>query len=127
MAYPDSAVIFNDPFDPNEVLEYVAAGSGTLLEDGETIDPAFGRWSLALLAESVAAGLEIIEGDPDYSDPELINGNTEIRFWVRMDPDALDDPVFLAGVLLPMEMTFWTTSSPARRRQRTLVLRVVEQ
>ena len=133
MAIPPTAARFANPMDPEEVLDFVVPLE-PVLETGEMIDPDAGRWSLVLLAEAVALGLEIIEGDPDWPDPALITGstsfpnNTAIRFWARVDPDFQDNAAFQgSGTSLPMEVTAWTTSDPPRRRQRTFLLTVVEQ
>jgi len=132
MAIPANAARFTGALDPEEVLDYIVP-IGPLLEAGETIDPDPDRWSLTLLAEAVALGLEIIESDPDWPDPALVVGdtrfvnNTAIKFWARVDPAFQDNAAFAAGVALPMEATCWTSSNPPRRRQRTFLLNVVEQ
>lgn len=125
MAIPPTAIKFAGPIDPQEVLDYVFPMT-PVLEAGEQIDPA--DWSLILLAEAVALGLEIIEGDPEFPDPALTEGNTAIRAWFRIDQGFAGNAAFQgAGISLPMAVTLETTSSPSRTRQRTFLMTVAEQ
>lgn len=129
MTIPAKAVSIDEAMDPNEVLDW-GISMAPVLEDGEAIDDS--DWSIVLGVEGVAVGHEIIEGDPDWPDPALVNdddGNTTIiRFWTRTDPAFLGNPAFQGeGVSVPIEATIWTTSTPRRKRQRTVLIKVVEQ
>lgn len=133
MAVPETAVEFEVPLDPQEWLDYVF-DMITVLETGEGIDTDPVRWSLVLSAEAIAYGIEIIDDEPDYPDPGLIDGdtggagNTAIRAWLRVDQELAGDAAFqLAGTAFPIEATGWTDDDPARKRQRTFLLRVKEQ
>lgn len=123
MAIPPTAITFAGPMDPQEVLDFEFP-MGPVLESGETIASS----TLVLLPEAVALGLEIIEdSDPDYPGPVLVEGNTTIRAWFRVDQSFADNPAFQgSGTPLPMLVTLDTTAAPPRRRQRTFLIRLAE-
>ncbi len=129
MAISTKAVTIDDPMDPDEILDW-GIPFKPILDAGEAIDD--GDWTLQVGAEAAALGFELIEGDPDWPDPTLVNDGeghpTIIRFWARVDPAFLGDPAFQGeGIALPIEGTIWTTSTPRRKRQRTVLIKVVEQ
>lgn len=125
MAIPPTAIRFADPMDPQEVLDFEFP-MAPVLETGEQIDPE--NWTLVLLAEAVALGLEVIEGDPPWPDPVLIEDGRTIRAWFRVDQAFAGNTAFEGGgTALPMLVTLDTTSNPPRTRQRTFLMNVVEQ
>ena len=111
--------------DPADVVDYELGlgpdgGDDALLEEGEQV----ADWTLTLSAEAVALGLEVGTGDYAPSQPTP----TSFRFWFSVDALLQDDAAFDgAGASLAMELTIETDSTPARTRQRTLVLQVAQQ
>ncbi|MDE8654768.1 hypothetical protein [Novosphingobium album (ex Liu et al. 2023)] len=121
MAIPPTAATFADALDPMEEMDFVYP-AGPLLEEGEEI----ASYTLALRPEAIALGLTIMTGGG--RDPALIEGSTAILFWLAIDDDFKTDAAFDGtGTSLPMEVTFVTNSAPARTRQRTILVRVVQQ
>ena len=127
MAIPPTAVSFTATLDPHEELDFVI-NCGGLLEVGEEIT----SYTLTPLAEAVALGLTIMSGSG--RDHALITGdatyddNTAVRLWLEIDDTDEGDASFdAAGVSLPVEIEFVTNSSPARTRQRTVLVKVAQQ
>lgn len=135
MAIPTEAVRIPDSADPQEVLDY-AIPFLPVLEEGEAIrvDDVDYPWLLELLPEAVALGYEIIESAPPWPDPEIIPdpddpslADTAFGFWGRFDPAYYNNAAFYTGVEVPIEATAWTTSDPPRKRQRTILIQVVQK
>lgn len=125
MAIPTTAIRFTDALDPQEVLDFVFPMS-PVLEAGEQIEA--GTWTLSLLAEATALGLQIVTGDAGHPDPSLIEDNTAILAWFKVDPSFAGNVAFQgAGTALPMEVTIWSTALSKRKRQRTFLLTIREQ
>ena len=122
MAIPASAKSFPDSLDPHEELDF-KIDLTNLLEIGELVSD--GDWTLEVLTEAAALGLEIMTGGG--RDPLLSVEATTIRFWLTIDPLLQDDAAFDDGVDLPLRITAPTTVSPQRTRQRTFTVRVVQQ
>lgn len=124
MPIPTNAFEWKAVMDPTDQVEYLIDlkdPDKPLLEAGETIS----SYTLTLLAESVAVGLTISTG---ARAPTLINSNTGIRVWFEVDNAYWSNTVYSGdGVRLPMELTITTSTTPSRRRQRTLVLKVAQQ
>lgn len=124
MPIPTNAFEWKAVMDPTDQVEYVIDlkdPDKPLLEAGETI----ASYTLTLLAESVAVGLTISTGPRA---PVLINGSTGIRVWFEVDSGNWSNAAFNGdGARLPMELTVTTSTTPSRRRQRTLVLKVAQQ
>lgn len=125
MALPPNAVLFARVMDPEDIEVFVIE-----LSQGEDPDdflaPGEGvsSYTLTLTPEAVAAGLEIKTGG-GYA--TTLVGLT-IQFWLQVDPGEVDDPRFDgSGVSLGIELTVTTTSSPARRKQRTVAVNVANQ
>lgn len=134
MAIPPLAYPWTQIMDPADQVEYVVDLRGVdglatdgLLEPGELMD----SWELVLGAESVALGLEVGTGDYAPTNPLDGDGNplvTSLLFWFSVDPEMQDDAAYSGeGAQLPMELTIVTNSTPARTRQRTLVLKVAQR
>lgn len=126
MAIPPTAVSFAATLDPHEELDFVINCDG-LLEVGEEIV----TYTLTPLAEAVALGLTIMSGsgrdhaliasEASYTD------NTAVRLWLEIDDGDETDAAFDAqGTSLPLEIEFVTNSSPARTRQRTVLVKVAQ-
>lgn len=121
MAIPPTAVSFSDALDPQEELDFEIPCS-PILETDETI----ASYTLTLLPEAVALGLEIMSGSG--RDQALTSGNTGIAFWLQIVDEYEDDAAFEdTGTSLPLELTIVTNSSPPRTRQRTFLVRVAQQ
>lgn len=124
MAIPPTATAQPQPMDPTDVRDYRFDLGANMLETGEHIDAASPDTGLVLSAEAVAAGLTLLE----TGDYETEIGADYLRIWVEIDEETRDDPMFDgSGVSLPMEFTFATSSTPPRRKQKTLVLKVAHQ
>lgn len=123
MTTPPSAETFRDSLDPHEIMDFLYKAEG-LLEDGEAVDG--GNWSIAVYAESAALGLTIMTGDD--RDPSLQDSDTTIRFWMEIDDAYKTNAAFDGdGTELPILITWQTTSTPYRKRQRTILVRVAQQ
>ena len=122
MAIPPTAAKFRDSLDPHEILEWVAPCS-TLLESDEQIEEDY---ELAVLAEGAALGLTIMEGDD--RDHKRTNENRDIELWLTIDDAFKGNAAFDgSGVNLPLEISFWTSSTPPRRRNRIFLIQVVQK
>jgi len=105
--------------DPNEELDFLVP-LAPVLEPGEEI----ASYTLELLPEAVALGLTIMTGSG--RDHALALENTAIYFWLNIDPDFIGNAAFDGGIALPMQVTAITNSDPARKRQRTFLVSVVQ-
>lgn len=121
MAVSALAQPFASAMDPSDEVDWVLDFSA-MLEDGELVL----TYDLALTAEAIALGLEIMEGGG--RDHALINDDTALLFWLKVD-DAFKTNVAFdgAGTRLALEVTIVTNSDPARTRQRTATVLVVHQ
>lgn len=114
-------ILWQGKLDPAERLDFImnfSGGADPLLEPDEAID----SWSLAVTAPAAALGLEIVEEFP-YS-PWLNVAGDEITLWLNVAPDFQEANAFVAGVVLGIEVSIVTTSSPPRTRQRTFGVEV---
>jgi hypothetical protein len=122
MPIPAQAFTFDAPMDPAEILDYeikLADGTVKLLEDGETA----ASYTLTLYPEAVLLGLNIKTGG-GY-DPT--NDGSIIKVWFDIDVgEQLNEAFDGGGARLAMELTVTTSNNPARKRQRTLVLEVLQ-
>jgi hypothetical protein len=120
MPAPARAVAFDEAVDPKDELDHIIPCS-PILEDGEEI----ASYTLTLLAEAVALGLTIMSGSG--RDHALAESNQSIKLWLTIDSGSQADPAFDDIVNLPIEVTIVTNSSPARKRQFTALLPVVQK
>ncbi|MEK7412799.1 MAG: hypothetical protein AAB263_05740, partial [Planctomycetota bacterium] len=71
-------------------------------------------------------GLNIMSGG--NRDHALVRDDTAIRLWLEVDDDDELNAAFLQrGVSLPITVSFVTDATPARKRHRTFVVRVLQQ
>lgn len=122
MPIPINAFKFTDPMDPKDNIDFLLSlsGVGGILEAGETI----ASYTLALRPESTALGLTIGTGSYAPSNPTA----SQILFWLSVDPTFQANTSYDgAGVILGVEVTITTTSTPARVRQRTVAIQVAQQ
>lgn len=130
MPLPPSAFVIDAPMDPADIADFqttitkagdaIPAGQRPFLDAGEEIE----SYTLMPTAEAVAAGVTIKTGggyDTSLEDHTL-------RFWLEVDPAEQGSEVFNgAGQTFGLEFTALTTSSPQRRKQRTIGVMVVNQ
>lgn len=116
--------------DPSDKVDYTIDLVGRLLEVGETVQ----SYTLTLSAASTAAGLTIGSGAYATALGSIVNGvftagsGTVLRIWFSIDPTHVNDTAFDGtGVWLDIQLQVTTTNSPARIRDRTLLLRVCRQ
>jgi len=118
MAIPASALVWDEPMDPSDLVDYVV-DCAPFLDDGEVI----ASFTLANYSEANLLGLQI--GTGSYA-PQIVTG-TKIRMWFSIDTTYQANAAFDVGVNLPVFLNITTTSIPARKRQRTLVVKVVQR
>jgi len=117
MAMPASTVVWDDSIDPYDIKDFKLDLS-PMLEPGENI----AAHTLVLLSESLLMGLVL--GTGLYQ--KVLNGNI-LTLWFSIDPTMQDNPVFNNGVTLPMEISITSDSTPARKTQRTVAIKVVQK
>ena len=118
MPIPQNAIVWDEPMDPYDVVDYTIDLS-PLLTTNESID----TFTAIPGAESQLLGLTV--GDGDYA-PE-ISANV-LRIWLSIAPGKQTSASFLnTGVSLPIEISVTTNSSPSRKHQRTVVVKVLER
>lgn len=123
MSTPPTAMVFADKLDPHEKLDW-KLGCANMLEDGEMV--ATGAWTLEILPEGTALGLEIMTGSG--RDPILMTGGQAIVFWLTINALFQDNAAFDGGgISLPMRLTFDSDALPSRKRQRTFLVPVAQQ
>ena len=118
MAIPASTSVWTESMDPYDIVDY-SVDCSNMLETGETI----ASFSLNILAEASVLGLQIKLTDGYNS--ELI-GNT-VRMWLTVLPAEQANPAFDGGAILPIELVINTNSTPPRRKQRTLGVKVIQR
>jgi phage tail tape-measure protein len=124
MALPPNASAWTQEMDPADIVDYqvTLAGTGGLLETGETI----ASYTLTMSAEGAALGVTI--GSVGSYAPSLINSSTGVKLWLSVGSGFQSNAAFSGtGVSVGIELTVVTNSSPARTRQRTLVVKVAQQ
>ena len=108
--------------DPAEILDYeikLRDLDDPLLAEDEDI----ASYTLTLYPEAVALGLNIKTGG-GYDPSNTVD---TIKIWFDVDAgEQLNAEYDGAGAELAMELTVNTTSVPARKRQRTIILTVVQ-
>ena len=127
MPNPLTATPFEQAVDPRDELDfyiYVSQGEpdanpATILLTGEGI----ASYELALLPEAIAAGLQIMTGA--YANALTDN---ELKVWLTVDPIMRGSSIFDGtGVVVGIELTIVTTSTPPRVKQRTFLVRIANQ
>jgi len=119
MAIPPTALVWSEPMDPSDVIDYVVDCT-SLLDEGEFVS----SYTVVPYSEATLLGLTIGTG---AQAPALISG-TKIRVWLSVSASYVDNAAFSgSGATLPIQLTINTSSSPSRRKQRTLVVKVVQR
>lgn len=122
MPLPPNAILFDDPMDPYDRVDFLLTldGADGMLEAGEGV----ASYTLTLLAEATALGLTI--GTAAYA-PSQPNAQS-LRFYLEVDSGFQANAAFDGdGVTLGLELSITTDSTPARRRQRTIGVKVAQQ
>ena len=124
MPIPPNATALKQPLDPKDIVDWNytllrGVGDNPFLQAGESV----ASFTLAVTSEAAAAGL-VIKSGGGY-DPTVISN--VLRFWLSIDPAHQSDSVFNgAGSILAFEFTATTDSIPARVKQRTFTVQVVQ-
>ena len=116
MAIPSKATVFKQQMDPADRVEWQIDADAVLLEAGETID----TYTLVLDSAAVALGISI--STATGYEAAVVNAGLSIRFWLEvLDPTQV---AFDSVVQAALTLTINTSSTPARRRQRTFVVEI---
>lgn len=119
MAIPTSALVWDDPMDPSDIVDYVV-DFASILDTGEAI----ASFTVVAPSDSTLLGLTI----PSTGAYVPVQTGTQIRIWVQIDAGQISNSAFSGtGATLPIEVTVTTNSVPPRKRQRTLVVKVVQR
>lgn len=125
MPLPSSPIAWQGSMDPSDVVDFVMSLGGDKpvldLDNGEEI----ASYTLTVMAEGVALGLQI--GTASYA-PSMIEGNTAVKLWLSVDGGSQADSAFSGGgVELGIVGRFVTNSSPARTYERTWSVKVLQR
>jgi len=125
MANPIEAPQFPEPMDPYDEVDFVAdfaTGDGVnppLLDSGETI----AAYTVTLSPEATAVGLTIMNSGLHVT--SLESGNTKIKLWLTVSVGEQANAAYDGeGSELGVIFSITTSSSPARKRQRTSIVTV---
>ena len=114
---PISTKVWEEIMDPYDIVDYKIDLS-TLLATGEEI----ASYSINIPAESQLYGLTLGTGTRAPS-LNLMN----LTLWLQVDSAFQSDPKFIKGLTLPIEVTIVTNSTPSRRKQRTVAVKVLQR
>ena len=117
MALPSGTVVWDDAFDPYDVVDFKLDLSA-LLEPGENI----ASYNIRLLSESVLSGLVLGVGAYAH---RLVG--TMLTLWFSIEESMQSSAAFNNVVIMPMELSITTDSTPERRKQRTLAVKVTQK
>jgi hypothetical protein len=121
MAIPTTAVSIGQIMDPKEELDFAIDVAG-LLEVGENV----ASYTLSVFAEAVALGLAIMSGSGRNAFYSLVT--KKVSFWLAIDVGNQSNVAYDgAGASLGLLLTIITDATPARTRQRTVVVRAAQQ
>lgn len=117
MAIPANALVWAETMDPYDVVDFTIDVTNLLSSDSVS------SFTITPYTESTLLGLEI--GSGAYA--PSIAGNI-ITVWLQIGLANQANPAFDgAGATLPIELSITTNSSPVRKRQRTLVVKVAQR
>jgi hypothetical protein len=125
MANPPNAISITRPMDPADIEQFfvtLTQGStgAEVLNTGESV----ASYTLALTAEAIAAGLQIKTGSGYATN---LTGLV-LSFWLAVNSANQADAAFSGtGLTLGVEWTITTNASPARVKQKTIVVQVAQQ
>lgn len=125
MAIPLNAVVWDQPMDPADIIDYQADfrdGQFPVLEATEVIT----AFVPTLPADAVALGVEIMSGG-GY-DPTSEEGDTSVKVWFKVDSGYQLNPAYDGeGQNFGVMFHITTDNAPAREREKTYVLTVAQQ
>lgn len=110
-------IIWKDPMDPHDIVDYIVR-LDNLLEGNESVL----SYSIKPVREALAMGLVI---NPDGYKSSI--DDKRLQIWFGILELQQENVVFDKEVILPIELTIVTNSTPPRRKQRTLGVKVVQQ
>lgn len=128
MAIPLTAKEFDQLLDPSDRVDFYVV----LLQGAADSTPApillmgeaVASYTLAVTPEAAALGVRI-STDPEYVD--RLTGNV-LKVYLEMVEDEWTSPLFDGrGVIVAIELTIITTSTPPRRKQRSFLVRIANQ
>lgn len=117
MALPTGVQIWEESMDPYDVTDY-AVDLASLLESGESIS----AWTAVVGSEGALYGLTL--GSGAYA--TQLNG-TVLTLWLSVQAGFQNDAIYATGVTLPIEISITTSSTPQRKKQRTVAVRVIQK
>jgi hypothetical protein len=118
MAIPVNALVWPESMDPSDVVDY-SVDCTAILDEGETIS----TYTVAPYAESVLLGLTM--GTSTYA--TTLVGNI-LTMWLSIAAAKQEDVAFAGtGATLPISLTLNTSSTPSRKKQRTVVVKVQQR
>ncbi len=118
MTIPVGTKVFAESMDPFDIVDF-QVDLQDLLEQGENIATAV----LTLPTESSLLGLTI-NTSGGYSTTLI---SKTLKFYLSVTDSEQSNAVFSAGVILPIEVRVVTDSIPARKKQRTIAVQVVQR
>ena len=118
MAVPADAKVFEEPMDPTDIVDY-EIDLGPLLETGEVV----ATHTETVPTESVLLGLEIKTTGGYIT---TLTGNI-LKIWLGVLLAEQANSAFVDGVTLPIEITITTNSTPLRKKQRTVAVKVIQR
>ena len=119
MTFPISTKVWAETMDPYDVVDYKVDLS-PLLATGEAI----ASFTVLTLTESDLLGLTV--GTSTYA-PVLDAATNNITIWLSIAAGFQANAAFVLGMTLPIEISIITDSSPSRRKQRTVAVKVIQR
>ena len=114
---PATTFLFPEAMDPADLVDFEIDCAG-LLTVGENV----ASYTVTLRPESILLGLTL--GVSEYA--TIITGSV-IRIYLSISSGSQSDPTFINGAYLPFEVSIVTDDTPARKRQRTVAVKVIQQ
>ena len=119
MAIPTTATTWADTMDPSDLVDYTV-DFANVLDVGESIS----TYTITPLSESTLLGLTV-NTTGGYSNSLV---GSKITMWLSIASANQSDAAFSgAGTSLPIEVAIVTNSTPPRKRQRTVVVKVAQK
>jgi hypothetical protein len=118
MAIPTTALVWPESMDPYDVVDY-SIDCKAILDEGENV----AGYTITPYAEAALLGLSTGTGNYATS----ISGSI-ITVWLQIAANKQEDAAFDGnGASLPLSLSITTSSTPPRKKQRTLVVRVQQR
>ena len=117
MAIPAATKIWAETMDPYDLVDYKIDLS-PLLTTGEGINSVV----VSVPASSALYGLTV----GSTSRAPVLTG-TDLTVWLSIDSAFQAEPKFIKGLTLSIEVTITTDSTPSRRKQRSVAVKVIQR